>query len=139
VQRVNWSGNGTMVLPFVIIPRLPASVANEGVVYVVAPDRILQLSMQLMAKHCGEIMMQLSASPLVFLKMVNGSMGNDAGSIVAYAASREKQSAAWKLNCGFGMNMYHYMLIEKKDRFSLEPGWSCCIVSTLLNKNCMGL
>ena len=34
--------------------------------------------------------------------------------IVAYATSREKQSAAWKLHCGFGYEHVPSMLIEKE-------------------------
>ena len=52
--------------------------------------------------------------------------------IVAYAASREPQSAAWKLHAGFGYEHVPSMLIEKDGQvfFGTKSGVVYCIDPT---------
>lgn len=95
----------------------PAScipVAAEGVVYIVAPDRYITAidvadGKTLWRNNDAGVRESIGIS--ADGKWVYGKSMQD--TIVAYAASREKQAAAWKLHCGFGYEHVPSMLIEK--------------------------
>jgi outer membrane protein assembly factor BamB len=95
----------------------PAScipVINDGVVYVVAPDRYISAidantGSTLWRNNDATVRESIGLS--ADGKYVYGKTMND--TIVAYATSREKQSAAWKLDCGFGYEHVPSMLVEK--------------------------
>jgi len=95
----------------------PAScipVANDGVVYVIAPDRFIsaidaESGLALWRSKDGGVRESIGIS--ADGKWIYGKSMQDA--IVAYAAGREPQSAAWKMHCGFGYEHVPSMLIEK--------------------------
>jgi outer membrane protein assembly factor BamB len=95
----------------------PAScipVIHDGVVYVVAPDRYISAidantGSTLWRNNDATVRESIGLS--ADGKYVYGKTMND--TIVAYASSREKQSAAWKLDCGFGYEHVPSMLVEK--------------------------
>jgi outer membrane protein assembly factor BamB/predicted phosphodiesterase len=89
-------------------------VASGGVVYVVAPDRYISAidasdGKTLWRNNDATVRESIGISNDG--KWIYGKTMQD--TIVAYAASREKQSAAWKMNCGFGYEHVPSMLIEK--------------------------
>jgi outer membrane protein assembly factor BamB len=89
-------------------------VAAEGVVYIVAPDRYITAidvadGKTLWRNNDAGVRESIGIS--ADGKWVYGKSMQD--TIVAYAASREKQAAAWKLHCGFGYEHVPSMLIEK--------------------------
>lgn len=95
----------------------PAScipVASMGVVYIVAPDRYISAIDATDGKTLwrnNDATVRESIGISEDGKWIYGKTMQD--TIVAYAASREKQSAAWKLHCGFGYEHVPSMLIEK--------------------------
>lgn len=90
-------------------------VAHDGVVYVVAPDRYISAINSADGKTLwrnNDATIRESLGISADGKWVYGKTMQD--TMVAYATSREKQSVAWKLNCGFGYEHVPSMLIEKE-------------------------
>jgi outer membrane protein assembly factor BamB len=98
----------------------PAScipVVHDDVVYIVAPDRYITA----IDAHTGTTLWRNNDATVRESigisqdgKLVYGKTMQD--TIVAYATSREKQWAAWKMHAGFGYEHVPSMLIEKKGR-----------------------
>ena len=89
-------------------------VAHDHVVYVVAPDRFISAidageGKTLWRNNDATVRESIGISSDG--KWVYGKTMQD--TIVAYATSREKQSAAWKMHCGFGYEHVPSMLIER--------------------------
>jgi outer membrane protein assembly factor BamB/predicted phosphodiesterase len=111
----------------------PASctpVAANGVVYIVAPDRYITAldasnGTVLWRNNDGGVRESIGISSDG--KWIYGKSMQD--TIVAYAASREKQTAAWKMHCGFGYEHVPSMLIEKEGKvyFGTRNGVVYCI------------
>ncbi|HWR33046.1 MAG TPA: PQQ-binding-like beta-propeller repeat protein, partial [Chitinophagaceae bacterium] len=105
-------------------------VANDGVVYVVAPDRYISA---INADEGNTLWRNNDATVRESIgmsadgKWIYGKTMQD--TIVAYAASREKQYAAWKMNCGFGYEHVPSMLTEKEGMvfFGTRNGIFYCI------------
>jgi outer membrane protein assembly factor BamB len=95
----------------------PAScipVAREGVVYVVAPDRYISAIDASDGKTLwrnNDTRVRESMGVSADGKWIYGKTMQD--TVVAYVASRDKQSAAWKMHVGFGYEHVPSMLIEK--------------------------
>jgi outer membrane protein assembly factor BamB/calcineurin-like phosphoesterase family protein len=95
----------------------PASctpVIQEGVIYIVAPDRYISAidaasGKTLWRSKDGGVRESIGISENG--KFVYGKSMQD--TVVAYAASREGKTVAWKMNCGFGYEHVPSMLIEK--------------------------
>lgn len=90
-------------------------VASDGVIYIVAPDRYITAINSTDGKTLwrnNDATVRESIGISADGKWIYGKTMQD--SIVAYAASREKQSLAWSLNCGFGYEHVPSMLIEKE-------------------------
>ena len=124
-------------------------VAHNGVVYVVAPDRFITAidiadGKTLWRNNDATVRESIGIS--ADGKWVYGKTMQD--TIVAYATSREKQSAAWKLFCGFGYEHVPSMLIEKDDAvffgtksgvvYSIDPvqqkiNWAYKIDNSMVN------
>jgi outer membrane protein assembly factor BamB/predicted phosphodiesterase len=114
----------------------PAScipVAANGVVYIVAPDRYITAldansGVALWRNNDGGVRESIGISEDG--KWIYGKSMQD--TIVAYAASREKQPAAWKMHCGFGYEHVPSMLIEKEGKvyFGTRNGVVYCIDPT---------
>ncbi|MBC7948755.1 MAG: PQQ-binding-like beta-propeller repeat protein [Chitinophagaceae bacterium] len=105
--------NGSTVRNFSPASCIP--VARNGVVYVVAPDRYIsaidvKTGVTLWRNNDATVRESIGMSDDG--QWIYGKTMQD--TIVAYAASREKQSAAWKLHCGFGYEHVPSMLIEKQ-------------------------
>ena len=105
-------------------------VAHDGVVYVVAPDRYISAidindGKTLWRNNDATVRESIGISANG--KWVYGKTMQD--SIVVYAASREKQSVAWAINCGFGYEHVPSMLIEKENKifFGTKNGVVYCI------------
>ena len=95
-------------------PAACTPVANNGVVYIVAPDRYITAINSIDGKTLwrnNDATVRESIGMSADGKWIYGKTMQD--TIVAYAASREKQPAAWQLNCGFGYEHVPSMLIEK--------------------------
>jgi outer membrane protein assembly factor BamB/predicted phosphodiesterase len=111
----------------------PAScipVASNGVIYVVAPDRYISAIDAVDGKTLwrnNDATVRESIGISADGKWIYGKTMQD--TIVAYAASREKQSAAWKMHCGFGYEHVPSMLIEKDGLvfFGTKSGVVYCI------------
>ncbi|MBL7739516.1 MAG: PQQ-binding-like beta-propeller repeat protein [Chitinophagaceae bacterium] len=104
--------NGSSVRNFSPASCIP--VAYDGVVYVVAPDRYISAidandGKTLWRNNDATVRESIGIS--ADGKWIYGKTMQD--SIVAYAASREKQTTAWRLGCGFGYEHVPSMLIEK--------------------------
>lgn len=105
-------------------------VADKNVVYVVAPDRYISaidaVTGQILWRN-NDATVRESIGISADGKWIYGKTMQD--TIVAYAASREKQSAAWKLHCGFGYEHVPSMLIEKEGHvfFGTKSGVVYCI------------
>ncbi|MBV9987177.1 MAG: PQQ-binding-like beta-propeller repeat protein [Chitinophagaceae bacterium] len=89
-------------------------VIKDDIVYVVAPDRYISAidantGATLWRNNDATVRESIGIS--ADGRYVYGKTMND--TIVAYATSREKQSAAWKLDCGFGYEHVPSMLVEK--------------------------
>jgi outer membrane protein assembly factor BamB/predicted phosphodiesterase len=111
----------------------PAScipVAADGVVYIVAPDRYItaldaNTGTALWRNNDGGVRESIGIS--ADGKWIYGKSMQD--TIVVYAASRDKQWAAWKMHCGFGYEHVPSMLIEKEGKvyFGTRNGVVYCI------------
>ncbi|MDP4261125.1 MAG: PQQ-binding-like beta-propeller repeat protein [Bacteroidota bacterium] len=89
-------------------------VAHDGIVYVVAPDRYISAIDATNGKTLwrnNDATVRESIGISADGKWIYGKTMQD--TVVAYAASREKQSAAWKMYCGFGYEHVPSMLVEK--------------------------
>lgn len=114
----------------------PAScipVASDNIIYVMAPDRVLSAidavnGKTLWRSKDGGVRESIGIS--ADGKWIYGKSMQD--TIVAYAASREQQSAAWKLHAGFGYEHVPSMLIEKDGHvfFGTKSGVVYCIDPT---------
>lgn len=95
----------------------PASctpVISGDVVYVVAPDRYLtaiDINTGITLWRTNESTVRESIGISADGRFVYAKTMND--TIVAFPTSREKQKAAWKLDCGFGYEHVPSMLVEK--------------------------
>jgi outer membrane protein assembly factor BamB/predicted phosphodiesterase len=111
--RSVWTwNNGSTVRNY--SPAACTPVAKEGIVYVVAPDRYISAidvndGKTLWRNNDATVRESIGIS--ADGKWIYGKTMQD--TIVAYAASREKQSASWKMNCGFGYEHVPSMLTEK--------------------------
>ncbi len=111
----------------------PAScipVAADGVVYVVAPDRYISAIDAKEGKTLwrnNDATVRESIGMSADGKWVYGKTMQD--TIVAYKTSSDKQSAAWKMHCGFGYEHVPSMLIEKDGLifFGTKSGVVYCI------------
>lgn len=114
----------------------PAScipVASDNIIYVMAPDRVVSAidavnGKTLWRSKDGGVRESIGIS--ADGKWIYGKSMQD--TIVAYAASREQQSAAWKLHAGFGYEHVPSMLIEKDGNvfFGTKSGVVYCIDPT---------
>ena len=113
VGQLSWKwNNGSSVINFSPAACIP--VANDGVVYVVAPDRCITAidandGKTLWRNNQATVRESIGIS--ADGKFIYGKTMQD--TIVAYAASRETQHPAWAMNCGFGYEHVPSMLIEK--------------------------
>ena len=114
----------------------PAScipVAADNVIYIMAPDRVVSAIDAVSGKTLwrskdGGVRESIGMS--ADGKWIYGKSMQD--TIVAYAAGREQQSAAWKLHAGFGYEHVPSMLIEKDGYvfFGTKSGVVYCISPT---------
>jgi outer membrane protein assembly factor BamB len=124
-------------------------VAADGVVYIVAPDRYITA----IDAASGEMLWRNNDATVRESigisndgKWIYGKTMQD--TIVAYASSRQKQSAAWKMHCGFGYEHVPSMLIEKEGQvffgtkngviYSIDPlnkkiNWTYKIDNSMVN------
>lgn len=89
-------------------------VISNGIVYVVAPDRYISaidVTTGNTLWRNNDATVRESIGMSADGKFIYGKTMQD--TIVAYAAGKEKQSAAWRMNCGFGYEHVPSMLIEK--------------------------
>lgn len=105
-------------------------VARDGVIYIVAPDRYISAIDATNGKTLwrnNDATVRESIGISADGKWIYGKTMQD--TVVAYAASREKQSAAWRMNCGFGYEHVPSMLIEKDGYvfFGTRSGVVYCI------------
>ena len=105
-------------------------VAHDGVIYIVAPDRYITAldavtGQALWRNNDGGVRESIGIS--ADGKWIYGKSMQD--TIVAYASSREKQKAAWKMHAGFGYEHVPSMLIEKNGLvyFGTRSGVVYCI------------
>jgi outer membrane protein assembly factor BamB/predicted phosphodiesterase len=104
--------NGSPVRNFSPASCIP--VIKDDVVYIVAPDRYLtaiDINTGTALWRNNESTVRESIGISADGQYVYGKTMND--TIVAFHTSREKQAAAWKLDCGFGYEHVPSMLIEK--------------------------
>lgn len=111
----------------------PAScipVASDNVIYIMAPDRVVSAidaasGKTLWRSKDGGVRESIGIS--ADGKWIYGKSMQD--TIVAYASSKEQQSAAWKLHAGFGYEHVPSMLIEKEGHvfFGTKSGVVYCI------------
>lgn len=104
--------NGSSILNYSPASCIP--VAFDGVVYIVAPDRYIsaidvETGKTLWRNNDAAVRESIGISANG--KWIYGKTMQD--TIVAYATSREKQSALWKMHVGFGYEHVPSMLIEK--------------------------
>ncbi len=105
--------NGSSVRNFSPASCIP--VIKDDVIYIVAPDRYLTALDVETGKtiwRSNESTVRESIGISADGRFVYGKTMND--TIVAFATSREKQKAAWKMDCGFGYEHVPSMLIEKE-------------------------
>jgi outer membrane protein assembly factor BamB/predicted phosphodiesterase len=111
--KMSWKwNNGSTIRNFSPASCIP--VIKDDVIYVVAPDRYLtaiDFSTGTTLWRNNESTVRESIGISADGKYVYGKTMND--TIVAFPTSREKQMAAWKLDCGFGYEHVPSMLIEK--------------------------
>lgn len=113
---LNWKwNNGSSVRNYSPASCIP--VAHDGVIYIVAPDRYItaldaKTGAALWRNNDSRVRESIGMSGDG--RFVYGKTMQD--TVVAYATSREKQNAAWKLHCGFGYEHVPSMLIEKDGR-----------------------
>jgi len=110
---LNWTwNNGSSIRNYSPAACIP--VAHDGVIYVVAPDRYISAINSTDGKTIWKnnyATVRESIGISADGKWVFGKTMQD--TIVAYATSRVKQSAAWKMHTGFGYEHVPSMLIEK--------------------------
>jgi outer membrane protein assembly factor BamB len=141
-----WS-NGSTVRNYSPAACIP--VAKDGVIYVVAPDRYITAIEAADGKTLwrnNDATVRESIGISEDGKWIYGKTMQD--TIVAYATSREKQSAAWKMSCGFGYEHVPSMLIEKQGQlffgtrsgvvYAIDPSiqqllWSHKIDNSMVN------
>lgn len=104
--------NGSTVRNFSPASCIP--VVHNSVVYVVAPDRNISAidindGSTLWRNNDSRVRESIGISEDG--KWIYGKTMQD--TLVAYATSREKQDAAWRMHCGFGYEHVPSMLIEK--------------------------
>ncbi|HSU28991.1 MAG TPA: PQQ-binding-like beta-propeller repeat protein, partial [Chitinophagaceae bacterium] len=130
----------------------PASctpVAKDDAVFVVAPDRFISAihiknGQTLWRNNDATVRESIGIS--ADGKWIYGKTMQD--TIVAYAASPDKQNAAWKMNCGFGYEHVPSMLVEKNGKlyfgtrsgvvYSIDPqsqtiNWAHKIDNSMVN------
>jgi outer membrane protein assembly factor BamB/predicted phosphodiesterase len=105
-------------------------VAANGVIYIVAPDRYISAIDATTGKTLwrnNDTRIRESIGISTDGKWIYGKTMQD--TVVAYAASSENQSAAWKMHCGFGYEHVPSMLIEKEGLvfFGTKNGVVYCI------------
>ena len=120
--------NGSSIRNFSPAACIP--VAADGIVYVVAPDRYLSAISASEGKTLwrnNDATVRESIGISADGKWIYGKTMQD--TIVAYAAGKEKQWAAWKLHAGFGYEHVPSMLIEKDGLvfFGTKSGVVYCI------------
>lgn len=120
--------NGSSIRNFSPAACIP--VAANGIVYVVAPDRYISAISATDGKTLwrnNDATVRESIGISADGKWIYGKTMQD--TIVAYAASNEKQWAAWKLHAGFGYEHVPSMLIEKDGLvfFGTKSGVVYCI------------
>lgn len=120
--------NGSSIRNFSPAACIP--VAANGIVYVVAPDRYISAISASEGKTLwrnNDATVRESIGISADGKWIYGKTMQD--TIVAYAASNEKQWAAWKLHAGFGYEHVPSMLIEKDGLvfFGTKSGVVYCI------------
>lgn len=127
--RLAWKWNsGSSVRNFSPASCIP--VANDGVVYVVAPDRYISAINAINGNTLwrnNDTRVRESIGISADGNWIYGKTMQD--TVVAYAASKEKQSAAWKMHAGFGYEHVPSMLIEKAGKiyFGTRNGVVYCI------------
>jgi outer membrane protein assembly factor BamB len=127
--KLRWSwNNGSTVRNY--SPASCVPVVQDDVVYVVAPDRYISAidvndGKTLWRNNDATVRESIGVS--ADGKWIYGKTMQD--TIVAYATSREKQAAAWKMHAGFGYEHVPSMLIEKEGRvfFGTRSGVIYCI------------
>ncbi len=127
--ELSWKwNNGSSIRNYSPASCIP--VASDGVVYVIAPDRFITAidavtGTTLWRSKDGGVRESIGIS--ADGKWIYGKSMQD--TIVAYAASRQPQSAAWKMHCGFGYEHVPSMLIEKEGLvfFGTKNGVVYCI------------
>ncbi len=144
--RWKWN-NGSSVRNYSPASCIP--VAADGVVYIMAPDRFISAidltnGTTLWRNNDGGVRESIGISNDG--KWIYGKSMQD--TIVAYAAGRTKQSAAWKMHAGFGYEHAPSMLIEKEGQvffgtrsgvvFSIDPlsrqvNWRYKIDNSMVN------
>jgi len=109
---VKWKwNNGSRIKNYSPASCIPAIV--DGVVYIVAPDRYITAIDELTGSTLwrnNDATVRESMGISSDGKLIYGKTMQD--TIVAYHTSREKQMAAWKLNCGFGYEHVPSMMVE---------------------------
>jgi outer membrane protein assembly factor BamB/predicted phosphodiesterase len=120
--------NGSPVRNFSPAACIP--VAVDGVVYIVAPDRYISAIDAATGKTLwrnNDAAVRESIGVSADGKWIYGKTMQD--TIVAYSTSREKQSTAWRMHCGFGYEHVPSMLIEKDGLlfFGTKSGVVYCI------------
>lgn len=112
--RLEWKwNNGSAVRNYSPAACIP--VAYNNIVYIVAPDRYISAIDAISGKTLwrnNDATVRESIGLSADGKWIYGKTMQD--TIVAYAGSAEKQSAAWKMNCGFGYEHVPSMLVEKE-------------------------
>ncbi len=127
--QLHWKwNNGSAIRNYSPASCIP--VAANGVVYVVAPDRYISAIDAKDGKTLwrnNDATVRESVGISADGNWVYGKTMQD--TIVAYKSSRDKQSAAWKMHCGFGYEHVPSMLIEKDDLvfFGTKSGVVYCI------------
>lgn len=113
--KLNWKwNNGSTVRNYSPAACIP--VIRDDVVYIVAPDRYLtaiDLATGTTLWRNNEATVRESIGISADGKWVYGKTMNDF--VVAFPTSREKQSVAWKINCGFGYEHVPSMLMEQQN------------------------
>lgn len=127
--ELSWKwNNGSFIRNYSPAACIP--VAFDGVVYIVAPDRYISAIDAITGKTLwrnNDATVRESIGIAENGKWVYGKTMQD--TIVAYPTSYEKQSAAWKMHCGFGYEHVPSMLIEKEGLvfFGTKNGVVYCI------------
>ncbi len=111
-------------------PAACTPVGADGVIYVVAPDRYITAIDAVTGKTLwrnNDATVRESIGISENEKLIYGKTMQD--TIVAYTASKDKQTATWELHCGFGYEHVPSMLIEKDGLvyFGTKSGVVYCI------------